>query len=48
MKIFPHAWVMPGGHIDLGETLEEGVIRELKEETGIEVERKDSEGEEKF
>jgi 8-oxo-dGTP pyrophosphatase MutT (NUDIX family) len=31
---------MPGGHIDLGETLEEGVVRELKEETGIEVERK--------
>ncbi len=29
MKIFPHAWVMPGGHIDLGESLEEGVIREL-------------------
>ena len=48
MKIFPHAWVMPGGHIDLGETLEEGVVRELKEETGIEVERKVSEDGMKF
>ena len=23
---FPNAWVMPGGHIDPGETLEEGVV----------------------
>ena len=35
MRVFPHAWVMPGGHIDLGESLEEGVIREILEETGI-------------
>jgi 8-oxo-dGTP diphosphatase len=37
MKIFPHAWVLPGGHVDPGETLEEAVIRELLEETGIEI-----------
>lgn len=35
LKIFPHAWVMPGGHVDLGETLENAVIRETFEETGI-------------
>ena len=22
LKIFPQAWVMPGGHVDFGETLE--------------------------
>lgn len=37
LRVFPHAWVMPGGHIDLGESLEEGVVREIKEETGIQV-----------
>ena len=37
MKIFPGAWVLPGGHIDLGETFEECAIREIKEETGIEI-----------
>jgi 8-oxo-dGTP pyrophosphatase MutT (NUDIX family) len=29
--------VLPGGHIDKGEYLEEGVLRELREETGIAV-----------
>ena len=35
MKIFPGAWVLPGGHIDLGETFEECAIREIYEETGV-------------
>jgi ADP-ribose pyrophosphatase YjhB (NUDIX family) len=29
-------WSIPGGMLELGETLTEGVSRELKEETGIE------------
>lgn len=37
MKIFPHAWVLPGGHVEPGETLEEAVIRELMEETGVDI-----------
>ena len=35
MRVYPNAWVLPGGHIDLGETLEECVIREVNEETGV-------------
>lgn len=35
MRKFPNAWVLPGGHIELGESMEESVIREVFEETGI-------------
>ncbi len=36
----PHAgrWMVPGGTLEWGETLEEAVIREVLEETGIRIE----------
>ena len=42
--IFPHAWVMPGGLVEPGETLENAVLRETQEETGLKfkIERKKS------
>lgn len=30
-------WVVPGGHIEFGERMEDAVVREIKEETGMEV-----------
>ena len=31
-------WSLPGGAVDVGETLENGIRREVREETGIEIE----------
>ena len=31
-------WICPGGKLELGETLEEGARREIKEETGLDIE----------
>lgn len=31
-------WTLPGGLLEIGETLSEGVVREVKEETGLTVE----------
>ena len=31
-------WSIPGGTLELGETLEEGITREMREETGLEIE----------
>ena len=37
-KVSPNRlWSLPGGRLEQGETLEEGVIRELFEETGLNV-----------
>mmetsp|Transcript_17559 Transcript_17559/g.29637 ORF Transcript_17559/g.29637 Transcript_17559/m.29637 type:complete len:94 (+) Transcript_17559:468-749(+) len=35
--VFPNAWVLPGGHLEIGETIEEGLVREVVEETGVHI-----------
>lgn len=36
-RMFPGVWEIPGGHVDEGETMEETIQREIKEELNLEV-----------
>jgi len=36
---FKNSWVLPGGHVDRGEMVEEALVREVFEETGLKIKK---------
>lgn len=34
-NLYPGAWEFPGGHLEVGETLKQALVRELKKEIGF-------------
>lgn len=36
-----HEWALPGGHVEKGETIKEGAVREVKEETDVDLDVND-------
>jgi len=39
MKKFAGEWDLPGGHVHIGESLKDGLVREVEEETGLSIKR---------